>query len=237
MSEDEDTGSGTAVRRLLSAGAWALPVHGVLLTVGTLTHQPDPGSDFTAYAACVTTTSFLLSHLLASVLGAAVGVVGVASVALLAAGPSRAPGRSLLAAALSAAANVVNAALFGVAAFAQPAVGRAHLAGSAEAVRFDDDVYGPELMATAAVGMLLWCAGAVLLGLVLLRCGPGLRLAGAVHAAALPVFFLAGLPGSVLQPVAGALAAVAGVVVARRLPRALARPAAAAPRTGQRQRS
>ncbi|GAA4971818.1 hypothetical protein [Kineococcus glutinatus] len=212
--------------RTLRAGVWALPVHGVLLTLSTLTHQPDHRSDFAAYAQYVTTTPFLLSHLLASVLGAAIGVVGLTAAAALAAGPSGRPGRSLLAAALGTAGNVVNTALFGVAAFAQPAIGRAYEAGPAgaahTAVELNDDVYGPEFLGTAGVALFLWSAGAVLLGLVLRRSDRRLRAAGLVYAVSLPLFFLAGLPGSVVQPLSGVAYTAAAVVVARRLPRVAA---------------
>ena len=40
-------------------------------------------------------------------------------------------------------------------------------------------MYGPELGATAAVSLLFWTAGAVLVGSALRRSDPGLRRAGA----------------------------------------------------------
>ena len=43
----------TTVHAMLRRGVWALPVYAVLLGVGTLTHQPDPATDFEAYAAYV----------------------------------------------------------------------------------------------------------------------------------------------------------------------------------------
>ena len=211
--------TGDRLHRLLGIGAWALPVHGALLTLSTLTHQPDSRADFPAYAEYVTTPWFLVSHLLASILGAALGVVGTASVALLAARPSGRPGRSLLGAALWTTGDVLSASIFGVAAFVQPAVGRAFLAGSAGAAQLDADVYGPELVGTAVAALLLWSAGAVLLGTVLRRSDRRLRGAGLAYAVTLPVFFVAGLPGSALQPAAGLAYTVAAVVLARRLAR------------------
>src|SRR3954452_9381024 len=114
-----------SMRRPLLAGAWALPVFTALLTLGTLTHQPDPGSDFPGYADYVTTPVFLVSHLGASILGAAIGIVGIVAVAMLVAVPSGHPGRTLAGAALAVLGNVLNPPLFGAAAFAQPASGRA----------------------------------------------------------------------------------------------------------------
>jgi hypothetical protein len=57
---------------------WALPVYGALLAVSTITHQPDYQTDFPAYARYVTTSQFLLSHLVASIGGAGFGLVGAA---------------------------------------------------------------------------------------------------------------------------------------------------------------
>jgi hypothetical protein len=45
--------------------------------LSTLTHQPDYRTDFHAYAEYVTTTSFLVSHLVGSILGTAIGIFGV----------------------------------------------------------------------------------------------------------------------------------------------------------------
>src|SRR5215207_9637396 len=57
-------------------GIWLLPVHAVLLAVGTLTHQPDKATAFGDYARYVTTEVFLSSHLVASIAGAAGGPRG-----------------------------------------------------------------------------------------------------------------------------------------------------------------
>ena len=57
-------------------GLWLLPAYGLLLGLSTLTHQP-PVADFEAYARYVTTDVFLISHLGASILGAALAVIGV----------------------------------------------------------------------------------------------------------------------------------------------------------------
>src|SRR5438132_578229 len=63
--------------RITRWGLWALPVWTVLLFRGTVTHQPDPRTDFAGFARYVTTTKFLLSHLVASILGAAIGMLGL----------------------------------------------------------------------------------------------------------------------------------------------------------------
>ena len=113
------------VEQVLRRAAWALPVSGGLLVLGTVTHQPDPTTAFPAYARYVTTDHFLAGHLVASIGGAALAVVGLASVAVLLALRSDRPVGPLVGAGLSTAAHVLNTAVFGVAAFTQPAIGRA----------------------------------------------------------------------------------------------------------------
>jgi hypothetical protein len=203
------------------AGLWLLPVHAVLLAIGTLTHQPDPRSAFDAYARYVTTGPFLASHLVASIAGAALGALG--AVAALAFLRGRAARPAVLAVALLVAGQVVNTAVFGAAAFAQPAIGRAHLRGVADAAAIDADVYGLPLVLTALVGVLLLLAGSIALAVAVVRAGAGdrvLRRAGVAYAVGFALFLVFGLVLTVLQPLAALLAAGAAAVVARRLPRA-----------------
>jgi len=207
------------VHRILAAGVWALPVHTALLTVGTLTHQPDWTTDFSAYAAYLVTPQFLASHLGASIAGGAIGLLGTVAVALLIALRGPVPGRALLGGALTLIGATGNIALFGVAAFAQPAIGRAHQAGDPFAVSINEDVYGTPLMVTALTGLLIYLIGAVVLGLALGRTDPALRWAGLTWAIAVPVFVISGLLGLVLQPIAAAVLTVAGLRIARVLTR------------------
>ena len=215
----------TPLERQLRTGAWALPAFGTLLVLGTVTHQPDFTTDFPEYADYVTGDVFLVSHLLASIVGAALGIVGTMSVAALVAVHGARSGPVLLGAALSTVAHVLNTALFGVAAFAQPAIGRAFQDGVTAAVAINRDVYGPELGGTAAAALLLWTAGAVLTGTALRRSDASLRGPGTAYAVTLPLFFVSGLPGGPVQPIAGAAFTVAAVLVVRRLPRLSAREA------------
>ena len=70
------------VRAFARGALWALPVWAAMLFLGTLTHQPDPQKDFAGFAAYVTTTSFLLSHLINSITGAAIGSIGAVGLML-----------------------------------------------------------------------------------------------------------------------------------------------------------
>ncbi|MGH3341002.1 MAG: hypothetical protein ACRDPL_19510, partial [Propionibacteriaceae bacterium] len=113
--------------RAARIGLWLLPAYGLLLGLSTLTHQP-PVADFDAYARYVTTDGFLVSHLAASIMGAALAVLGVVAVtAYLVSGV--AAGLAVAGLVLTTIANIYLSAAFGSAAFVQPGIGRAHLAG------------------------------------------------------------------------------------------------------------
>ena len=142
---------------------WALPVYGVLLAVGTITQQPDYRTDFAAYADYITTSMFLASHVIASIGGAVVGLIGMTALCVLTEHMS--PKRARWGFVSSTFGQVGLGSIFGVAAFAQPAIGRAFLGGErAVAEAINADVYGGPLFATAGLSLLAFVAGGVLLG-------------------------------------------------------------------------
>jgi hypothetical protein len=61
-------------------GVWLLPAFGLLLALSTIRQQPPVQTDFAGYARFVTTGEFLVSHLVASIGGAALAILGVCSV-------------------------------------------------------------------------------------------------------------------------------------------------------------
>jgi hypothetical protein len=194
---------------------WALPVWGVLLAVGTLTQQPDYRTEFADYAEYVTTPTFLASHLVASIAGAAVGLIGM--VALFVLTEDTSPGRATSGFVLSAFGQVGLVSIFGVAAFAQPAIGRAFLDGQhSVAEPINADVYGGPLSATAGLSLLLFLVGGILLGSAARRVPAWPRWAGRAFAASITVFAI-GVFVEIpfLQPLAGIGIAVASVEIAR----------------------
>jgi hypothetical protein len=203
--------------RFARIGLWLIPVYGALLAVGTITHQPDYDTDFQNYAEYITTDRFLVSHLGASIVGAALGLLGVvAALAFLVRG--RAVTAAVLGAACFIVGNVLLTAVFGVAAFAQPAIGDAFLEGMTGVRELNEDVYSAPVFATAGIGLIFFLAGAILLGVAIARFAPPLKWIGIGFAASVVLFVLGFLVLDVAQPIGGALLALVGVALALRLP-------------------
>ena len=205
--------------RAARIGLWLLPVYGILLGLSTLTHQP-PIEDFDAYARYITTDVFLVSHLGASIFGAALAVLGVVAVtAYLVSG--RSARLAVAGLVLTTIANIFLSAAFGSAAFVQPGIGRAYLAGVEGMPALNaDTAYGPALGATALSATLLFVVSAVVLGIAIARTHRRLRAVGVAYAALLPVFAISGFLLSAVQSAAGFAVAIATAVLAVQLPRA-----------------
>jgi hypothetical protein len=222
-------------------GLWALPTYGVLLGLSTLTHQPSV-DDFDAYARYVTSETFLLSHLGASVFGAALAIVGATAVAAhlprkdgAAPDAVHLPGESGAAAeashllggrgavvglALTTIANVFMAAAFGAAAFVQPGIGRAHLAGvPGMAAITADTAYGPAFFVTALSASFLLMVASIVFGTAIARSDRRLRWYGIAYAALIPLFVLTGHLSQAAQPLMGFAFAAATAALALALPR------------------
>jgi hypothetical protein len=172
---------------------WAAPLWAVLLFIGTLEHQPSPQTAFPEYARFITTTPFLISHLIASIFGAAFGTLGLAALFILLV--RHGTGSSALwAFTLFTIGNTLATSVFGAAAFAQPAIGRMYLAGqTAQAVALQDDVYGVPLFTTAIPGVLLLTIGLVVFGIAAARSTWVPRWPGITLAVSGPLFGIIGL--------------------------------------------
>jgi hypothetical protein len=198
-------------------GLWALPVWAALLAYGTLTHQPSPQPS--GYASYVTTTEFLIHHLLASIFGAGVGILGLTALFIVLCKGRAAP-LALWALVLGVIGNTLDTAGFGVAAFAQSAIGRAYLSGHmAEATALNNDVYGPPLFATLLLGTLLITISIVLFGVAVARSGSLPKLAGIGLAVGIVLFAVVFGPVSFFdfgagQPLAAALMGASAVWIA-----------------------
>ena len=109
--------------------------------------------DFPAYAHYITTPKFLASHLAASMLGTGIGLLGFTALFVYLVSRGR-PRVSLAAFVTTILGNMGLVALFGVAAFAQRAIGKASLAGHHEVIKsLNSAVYGTPLEVTSGVGL------------------------------------------------------------------------------------
>lgn len=201
------------IRTFARGAIWALPVWAVMLFLGTLTHQPDPQQDFMSFAAYVTTSSFLWSHLINSIAGAAVGSIGVVGL-MLYLQASKAAGRTITGTVATIAGNTLLASIFGVAAFAQTAMGRVFLAGQQNALDFYNQVYSGPLFGTALFALLLFMAGGVFLGNAIAACGFFPRWTGWIYAISLVGFALSTFLLPIGQSFSAALLFVAAVTIA-----------------------
>ena len=203
------------VRTFARGAIWALPVWAALLFLGTLTHQPDPQTDFASFAEYVTTTQFLWSHLINSIAGAAIGSVGVIGL-MLYLQDSKVAGRAITGMVTTVAGNTLTSAVFGAAAFAQPAMGRLFLAGQQNAQDFYNQVYAGPLFGTVLVGLLLFIVGGVFTGSAIAASGRWPRWTGWVYAVTTAGFVLSNFLLPVGQSVMAALLFAATAVVAWR---------------------
>jgi hypothetical protein len=141
----------------------------------------------------------------------------------------RAAGLAVAGLVLTTVANIYLSAAFGSAAFVQPGIGRAHLAGVEGMPALNaDTAYGPALTATAITATLLLIASAIVLGIAITRSHRRLRAVGVAYAVLLPLFAISGFLLPIVQSAAGFAVAIATAVLAIRLPRTVE---AAAPAT------
>lgn len=192
---------------------WALPVWAALMFLATLTHQPDPQTAFTDFASYVTTRQFLLSHLVGSIAGAAIGSIGVIALMMYLQG-SKVAGKAITGMVGTVAGNTLVTSIFGVAAFAQPAMGRLFLNGQPNALDFYNQVYAVPLFATVSVGLWLFVIGGVFTGIAIARSGCLPRWTGWVYAIAMVGFALSNFLLPVGQSVMSALLFVATIAIA-----------------------
>ena len=213
ISNDKSTMAANRVRSFARAAIWALPVWAAMLFLGTLTHQPDPQVDMPAFAAYVTTTEFLLSHLVNSIAGAAIGSIGVIAL-MLYLQDTQAVGKAMTGMVLTVAGNTLTASVFGAAAFAQTAIGNAFLAGKADALDYYNLVYTAPLFGTVIIALLLFMTGGGFTGSAISSSGRFPRWAGWAYAITVIAFVLSNFTIPVGQTPMSALLFVTTVVVA-----------------------
>ena len=206
------------VRKFTQGSLWMLPVWAALLFWATLTEQPDPLTAFADFAAYVTTSQFLLSHLLGSIVGAAIGSIGVIGL-MLYLQDSKVAGRAIIGMVATVTGNILMSSTYGIAAFAQPAMGRLFQAGQQNAIDFYNQIYAAPLVVTALGGLMLFLLGGVFTGIAIARSERLPRWSGWVYAIASIGFALGLFFPPVVQSVTSALLFAATLAVAWRASR------------------
>jgi hypothetical protein len=190
-------------------GVWLLPAAAAVTAWATFEHQPDVTSQFSDWARFVTTDKFLANHLIGSIIGQAVWILGATALVAIAVANGRrvrSAVAGLVAMTLGGAGVIAG---FGVAAFAQPAIGHLELAGVAGAHDVYDDVYGIPTFVTLVGGGVLFAAATVLLARAAAAIDGVPRWATIAFGAAGPLIGVLGIAAGALQTV-GSVAALAG---------------------------
>jgi len=208
MSTQQSTSPGAGpLARAARLGLWALPVWTALLCIGTLKEQPRWQTHPAAWSRFVTTPEFLASHLVGSILGAAIGALGMVALGAVLARRGH-PAAGLATMVTGVAGNVLSASAFGAAAFAQPAIGRNYLAHhTAEARLLIKTVAnGGWLTTMILTSVVLLIASAVVAGVGIARTRSLPRAAGIGFAVSMALFVIANVPDTgPWQAIAGAL--------------------------------
>jgi hypothetical protein len=193
----------------IRTGVWMLPVFGALTLWATLTHQPDPTTEFSSWARFVTTDEFLAKHLAGSILGLALNTLGVAALAAAVLVSGVRVGSAVWGFALTVVGSAGLIAGFGVAAFAQPAIGHLELQGDAGASAVYDDVYGIPTFVTLIGGAVVFSVASILLARAAAAIDGTPRWARIAYGASGPLIGLLGVAVGPCQTL-GSLAAIAG---------------------------
>ena len=201
----------------IRSGLFALPVYAVVTAYATLRAQPDQVSDPEAWARFVSSTSYLVEHLLGSVVGTLAVIFGTFALGAHLAG-SRVTRLALWGTTLAVAGHVLFTVPGVLSTFTTPAIGRAYLAGSSEAMAVDLSAALPAF----GLALLLGLVGNLLLSLAVWRSGRLPGWTGLLWAAGTVVFYVLGTAlglattGASLptQPIGAVLMLVAGAAMA-----------------------
>ena len=211
------TGAGPA-RFDVRGGIWLLPVFGALMAWATFEHQPDPTSEFRSWSQFVTTDRFLASHLVGSILGQAIYLLGAVALAAAVFPTTRRQREAVTGIVIAVLGSAGLVAGFGTAAFAQPAIARLELAGGADARQLYDDVYATPAMITLLGGAALFASSTVLLARAAAAAAAGApRWATLAFGASGPLIGIIGIAIGPAQTLGALAAIVGGVGLARTL--------------------
>jgi hypothetical protein len=206
--------SAPLIPRVLGWAVWLLPLHALLLLWGTWNRQPSPSTEFADWARFVSTDEFRWSHLVASIGGQTVGMIGTAALTALMVARGASIGRGAVGLFMFLTGSGLMLTGFGIAAFAQPAVGQLHQSQPGLAEEMYHALYSPSAFVVLLTGLALFSFSTLPTGSALASLLDVPRWAARLYTVAGPVF---GVVGFLLDPfqTLGALAlAVASAVAA-----------------------
>lgn len=180
--------SATNINRWIGIGLLGLPFYGVLTFLSSLNPQPDPNTQYDAWARHVTTDFYVLEHLFASLLGLILVIFGTFALGAYLT-RSRAGRMGLVAMVIAVFGSLLFLTVGGVSTFAAPEQGQMHLQGIEGYREMPTILAQTAMMATFGVSFLLMLVGNALLSVAVWRSGILPKWAGALWIAgsALPV--------------------------------------------------
>jgi hypothetical protein len=185
------------ITKWIGIGLLGLPLYGVLTFFSSLNPQPDPNTQYDAWARYVTTDFYVLKHLFASDIGLILAIFGTFALGACLA-TSRAGRMGLVAMVITVFGSALFLTVGGVSTFAVPEQGQMHLQGIEGYRDMPPLLAQTVMMATFGVSFLLMLVGNALLGVAVWRSGILPKWAGAIWVAgsSLPVLgmFYALLP-------------------------------------------
>jgi hypothetical protein len=172
----------------IRTGLLALPVYGLLTAWSSLGAQPDQVKDPEAWARYVSSTSYMVSHVIGSTGRTILAIFGVFALGAYLA-TSRAGRLGLAAMVVAAAGHAMLLVPSVISTFATPALGEAYLSGIEEAMKVE---FHPAMTVIYLLGLLLAFVGNVLLGVAVFRSGTLPKGAGAIWVVSVLVFYVLG---------------------------------------------
>ena len=176
----------------IGVGLLGLPLYGVLTFWSSLDPQPDPNTDYEAWAHYVSTNCYVLKHLFGSILGMILALFGTIALGAYLS-RSRAGRLGLVAMVITVLGYALFLTIGGVSTFAVPGEGQAYLAGIEEFAEIAASGFAVVAQTwTLVLAPALLLVGNVLLGIAVWRSGTLPRWAGALWAAAAVLMLLLG---------------------------------------------
>ena len=176
----------------IGVGLLGLPLYGALTFFSSLDPQPDPNTHLEAWSRFVTTDSYVLKHLFASVLSIVFVIFGIFALGAYLT-RSRAGRMGLWAMVLAVFGQGLFLLIGGVSTFSAPEEGQAVLAGLEEYEALPAIFANTMAIVTMVASILLLFAGNVLLGVAVWRSGTLPKWAGALWAAAPVLMYVFGM--------------------------------------------